>query len=58
MGKRDYKNAARQLTSISFLEDGSNLAVLSARDVATFGGLLALASFDRDELRRQVSTNM
>ena len=32
--------------------------VLAAQDVATYGGLCALASFDRTELRRHVIENM
>lgn len=56
--KRDYYQAARQLLNLAFLEDGSNLQVLSARDVAHFAGMMALASFSRDELRRHVIANM
>ncbi|CDP08878.1 unnamed protein product [Coffea canephora] len=55
-GKK-YKLAARK-----FLETGPELGnnyteVIAAQDVATYGGLCALASFDRTELKSKVIDN-
>ncbi|KAF5451536.1 hypothetical protein F2P56_026637 [Juglans regia] len=54
---KKYKLAARK-----FLEAGPELAshyneVISPQDVATYGGLSALASFDRTELKHKVIDN-
>jgi len=54
---RKYKNAARK-----FLEVGPELAanfteVISPQDIAIYGGLLALSSLDRSELKRKVLDN-
>ncbi|KAG8363345.1 hypothetical protein BUALT_Bualt19G0012800 [Buddleja alternifolia] len=56
-GKK-YKLAARK-----FLETGPELGnnyteVISAQDIATYGGLCALASFDRAELKSKVIDNV
>ncbi|RUS15827.1 hypothetical protein BC937DRAFT_91948 [Endogone sp. FLAS-F59071] len=52
-----YKQAARMLLETSF-EIGSNYnEVISPNDVAIYGGLCALASFDRAELKKQVIDN-
>lgn len=55
---RKYKLAARK-----FLETGPELAnnyseVIAPQDVATYGGLCALASFDRTELKNKVIDNI
>uniref|UniRef100_A0A7N0V0M3 PCI domain-containing protein n=1 Tax=Kalanchoe fedtschenkoi TaxID=63787 RepID=A0A7N0V0M3_KALFE len=54
---KKYKLAARK-----FLETGSELGnnyseVIASQDVATYGGLCALASFDRTELKNKVINN-
>uniref|UniRef100_A0A7N0ZQZ8 PCI domain-containing protein n=1 Tax=Kalanchoe fedtschenkoi TaxID=63787 RepID=A0A7N0ZQZ8_KALFE len=54
---KKYKLAARK-----FLETDSELGnnyseVIAAQDVATYGGLCALASFDRTELKNEVINN-
>jgi COP9 signalosome complex subunit 1 len=54
---KKYKLAARK-----FLEVGPELAnsyndVIASQDVATYGGLCALASFDRTELKNKVIDN-
>ncbi|XP_043716522.1 COP9 signalosome complex subunit 1-like [Telopea speciosissima] len=56
-GKK-YKHAARK-----FLETGPELGnnyteVIAPQDVATYGGLCALASFDRTELKNKVIDNL
>ncbi|XP_043721971.1 COP9 signalosome complex subunit 1-like [Telopea speciosissima] len=53
-----YKHAARK-----FLETGPELGnnyseVIAPQDVATYGGLCALASFDRTELKNKVIDNI
>ncbi|XP_042506048.1 COP9 signalosome complex subunit 1 [Macadamia integrifolia] len=53
-----YKHAARK-----FLETGPELGnnyseVIAPQDVATYGGLCALASFDRTELKNKVIDNV
>jgi len=54
---RKYKVAARKFLETDF-ELGSNFSdVISARDVAIYGGLCALATFDRQELKRKVLDN-
>ncbi|XP_059651471.1 COP9 signalosome complex subunit 1 [Cornus florida] len=55
---KKYKLAARK-----FLETGPELGnnyteVIAAQDVATYGGLCALASFDRSELKNKVIDNL
>lgn len=55
---KKYKLAARK-----FLETGPELGnnyteVIAAQDVATYGGLCALASFDRTELKSKVIDNI
>ncbi|KAM4094572.1 hypothetical protein ACB094_06G205400 [Castanea mollissima] len=55
---KKYKLAARK-----FLETGSELGshyneVIAPQDVATYGGLCALASFDRAELKSKVIDNV
>jgi len=54
---RKYKVAARKFLETDF-ELGNNFTdVLSSRDVAIYGGLCALATFDRQELKRKVLDN-
>ncbi|KAI4354986.1 hypothetical protein L6164_003805 [Bauhinia variegata] len=55
---KKYKLAARK-----FLETGPELGshyneVIAAQDVATYGGLCALATFDRSELKNKVIDNI
>lgn len=55
---KKYKHAARK-----FLEVGPELAnnyseVIAPQDVATYGGLCALATFDRTELKNKVIDNL
>ncbi|XP_024018226.1 COP9 signalosome complex subunit 1 [Morus notabilis] len=55
---KKYKLAARK-----FLETGPELAnhyneIIAPQDVATYGGLCALASFDRTELKNKVIDNL
>lgn len=55
---KKYKLAARK-----FLETGAELGnnyteVIAPQDVATYGGLCALASFDRTELKNKVIDNL
>ncbi|KAI4328736.1 hypothetical protein L6164_021069 [Bauhinia variegata] len=55
---KKYKLAARK-----FLETGPELGshyneVIAAQDVATYGGLCALATFDRSELKNKVIDNV
>ncbi|KAJ1555943.1 COP9 signalosome complex subunit 1, partial [Cladochytrium tenue] len=52
-----YKAAARSFLDVSFQMGAGFAEVLSANDVATYGGLCALASFDRAELKAKVFDN-
>lgn len=55
---RRYKAAARAFVTVN-PELGTNYSeVISSADVALYGGLTALASFDRPELRTQVINNI
>jgi COP9 signalosome complex subunit 1 len=55
---KKYKLAARKFVDSNF-ELGSNYSdVIAPQDVATYGGLCALASFDRAELKSKVIDNI
>ncbi|KAI9007772.1 26S proteasome subunit RPN7-domain-containing protein [Hyaloraphidium curvatum] len=52
-----FKRAAKSFVEVAFeLGNGYN-EVISANDIATYGGLCALASFDRAELKAKVIDN-
>ena len=52
-----FKRAAKCFVEVAF-ELGNNYnEVISANDVATYGGLCALASFDRSELKSKIIDN-
>ncbi|XP_047337419.1 COP9 signalosome complex subunit 1-like [Impatiens glandulifera] len=54
---KKYKHAARKFLEVGF-ELGNNYAeVIAPQDVATYGGLCALATFDRMELKTKVIDN-
>jgi len=65
LGIEDYRNAATMFLKVdpaftaSSVVAGINFskAVLSSNDIAVYGGLCALASMDRDELRTKVLDN-
>ncbi|KAI8843105.1 26S proteasome subunit RPN7-domain-containing protein [Chytridium lagenaria] len=50
----NYRATARALLEIPFELSSSLLDVLTPSDIAIYGGLCALASFDRDELKMKV----
>ena len=52
---RRYAQAARKFTDVSACGDHGESAdeLMTAADAATYGGLCALATFERDELRRR-----
>lgn len=55
---KKYKHAARKFLEVA-PELGNNYSeVIAAQDVATYGGLCALASFDRAELKAKVIDNI
>ena len=56
-GKK-YRVAAKRFTEVSPELGAQWSEVISAQDVALYGGLCALASFDRPELRRSVIDNV
>ena len=56
LDQKKYKHAARRFTEIP--PDLEFSDVLSGADVATYGALTALASFDRAELRQHVVDNV
>ncbi|WIA41006.1 hypothetical protein OEZ86_004647 [Tetradesmus obliquus] len=58
LDNRRYKLAARAFVEVSPELGTSYSDVISSADVALYGGLCALASFDRSELRSQVINNI
>lgn len=58
LADKKYKQAARKLTEVGSELGNQYNEVLAAQDVATIGGLCALASFDRSELCRHVIDNV
>jgi COP9 signalosome complex subunit 1 len=56
--QKKFKLAARRFTEVPPELGGEYADVLSAQDVALYGGLTALASFDRAELRERVVDNI
>eukprot|EP00193_Tetraselmis_chui_P010230 CAMPEP_0177788702 /NCGR_PEP_ID=MMETSP0491_2-20121128/22288_1 /TAXON_ID=63592 /ORGANISM="Tetraselmis chuii, Strain PLY429" /LENGTH=427 /DNA_ID=CAMNT_0019310379 /DNA_START=219 /DNA_END=1503 /DNA_ORIENTATION=+ len=58
LANKKFKIAARRFVEVP-VELGANYSeVFSPQDVATYGGLCALASFDRDELNARVINNI
>lgn len=55
---KKYKQAAKRFTEVPNEMGTQYHEVLSAQDVAVYGGLCALASFDRHELRNHVINNV
>jgi len=53
LAQKQYKSAARLFLQASF-DHFQYTEVMSAHDVALYGGLCALASFDREELHKKV----
>jgi len=53
LAQRQYKNAARLFLQVSF-DHLDYSEILSAQDVAIYGGICALATFDREELQKKV----
>lgn len=53
LAQKQYKAAARLFLQVSF-DHLDYSEVLSAHDVAIYGGICALATFDRDELQKKV----
>ncbi|KAJ3105461.1 cop9 signalosome complex subunit [Phlyctochytrium planicorne] len=52
-----YKAAARCFLDVPFELSSSLPDVVTSNDIAIYGGLCALATFDRDELKRRVFDN-
>ncbi|KAJ3318677.1 hypothetical protein HDU76_000759 [Blyttiomyces sp. JEL0837] len=57
LDSKSYKAAARNFLDVPFELGNSFSEVLSANDVATYGGLCALASYDRADLKTKVMEN-
>ncbi|XP_011093171.1 COP9 signalosome complex subunit 1 isoform X2 [Sesamum indicum] len=57
MGEK-YKFAAREFVDTGMLIQNSYTEVIALQDVATYGGLCALATFNRAELKRYVIDNI
>ncbi|KAK4415958.1 COP9 signalosome complex subunit [Sesamum alatum] len=57
IGKK-YKLAAREFLETAPLLGNKYTEVIAAQDIATYGGLCALATFDRAELKSRVIDNM
>lgn len=53
LAQRQYKNAARLFLQVSF-DHLDYSEILSPQDVAIYGGICALATFDREELQKKV----
>lgn len=54
LAQRKYRAAARAFTAVAPELGATYSAVLAPGDVALYGGLCALATFDRAELRARV----
>lgn len=58
LSSKKYKAAAKHFLATNFDHMGSDFSeILSASNVAVYGGLCALASFDRNELHKHVITS-
>ncbi|CDS09852.1 hypothetical protein LRAMOSA02529 [Lichtheimia ramosa] len=55
--KEKYSWVADALTKVSFEMGNSLNDIISANDIAVYGGLCALASYDRQELKTKVLSN-
>ena len=55
--KEKYSSVADALTRVSFELGNSFNDIISANDIAVYGGLCALASYDRQELKAKVLSN-
>lgn len=55
---KKYKLAARKFVETNFDLGNNYTEVIAPQDVATYGGLCALASFDRSELKNKVIDNI
>lgn len=55
--KEKYSWVADALTKVSFEMGNSFNDIISANDIAVYGGLCALASYDRQELKTKVLSN-
>jgi COP9 signalosome complex subunit 1 len=58
LDSRKYKLAARKFVETTFDLGNRYNEVVSAADVAIYGGLCALATFDRSELKKRVIDNV
>jgi len=58
LASKKYKQAARKLVEISPDLGSQYSEVFAAQDVAIYGGLCALATFDRAELKQKVINNI
>eukprot|EP00741_Cyanophora_paradoxa_P023644 tig00021608_g22838.t1 len=54
---KKYKMAARKFLEVTFDLANNYTDVIAPQDIATYGGLCALASFDRTELKSKVIDN-
>jgi len=57
MANRQYKSAAKKLTTANLDHCGELTDIMSTQNIATYGGLCALATLDRVELYKQVITS-
>ncbi|KAH8549334.1 26S proteasome subunit RPN7-domain-containing protein [Umbelopsis sp. PMI_123] len=53
-----YKHAAKLFMEVAFGMENSFNEIIAANDVAVYGGLCALATFDREELKSKVIDNV
>ncbi|CAL8465400.1 g4936 [Coccomyxa elongata] len=58
LDNKKYKIAAKKFSEVSSELGSSFNDVIAAQDVALYGGLCALASFDRPDLRRHIVDNI
>lgn len=57
LANKKYKIAARKFLEVTFDISNSYNEVVSPQDIAIYGGITALANFDRQELKRKVLDN-
>ncbi|KAJ3154290.1 cop9 signalosome complex subunit [Geranomyces variabilis] len=57
LDSRKFKQAAKDFLDVDFALGPHFSKVISSNDIATYGGLCALATFDRSELKKKVIDN-
>jgi COP9 signalosome complex subunit 1 len=57
LASRQYQSAARAFLGVNFEQSSSFPDVMTARDIGIYGGLCALATYNRKQLKESVLEN-